>query len=454
MAVLHALESQRLTCLKEEPLKRRFVSSFPRFLVVSSLVATVVTACSIFAGNPTVVITAPPSGSEFREGADVVVQSTSKDPSGITRVELTVDSDVVQTDPAPVPQTSFPISQTWTATPGKHVIIVRAYNKANVASDPAAISISVLPAASAPTPVAIATAEPVTPTVTTTTAPVGCTNDARFVADVTVPDGTTFGSGQTFDKTWRIRNSGTCAWDTSYRLAFVSGTAMTSSTAVNVPATAAGATADIKVPMTAPSAAGTYTGNWQLRSPTNTLFGQRVTVVINVPSPTSPPGGCSIGSFTATPLTINAGDSSTLTWGAVTNAESVEIDQGIGGVGSPGSKVVSPPTTTTYTIIVHCGAYNKTAQVTITVNLGSAGCSGTPNITFFSVANSTITSGNWTTLNWGPVSNADNVEIDPDIGGVATPGSCGIHPTTTTTYTLTAYCRSKSASRQLTVTVQ
>ena len=180
-------------------MKKRLVNSFSRFLLVSSLVVIVVTACSIFAGNPTVVITAPPSSSQFREGEDIAVQSTSTDPSGITRVELTVDATIVRTDPAPIPQTSFTISQTWTAAPGTHTIIVRAYNKANVASDPAAISISVLPATSAPTPVAAETTTSLTPTVTPTTTLVGCANEARFVADVTVPDGTAFTSSQIFD---------------------------------------------------------------------------------------------------------------------------------------------------------------------------------------------------------------------------------------------------------------
>lgn len=123
-------------------------------------------------------------------------------------------------------------------------------------------------------------------------------------------------------------------------------------------------------------------------------------------------------------------------------------------MGTPGTKVVNPTATTTYTMTAHCGSYNKTAQVTITVNLSPYGCSGYPNISYFSVANSTITAGSSTTLNWGFVANADSVEIDPDIGGVATPGSASISPTTTTTYTLTASCKGKTSSRQVTVVVQ
>jgi len=109
--------------------------------------------------------------------------------------------------------------------------------------------------------------------------------------------------------------------------------------------------------------------------------------------------------------------------------------------------------TTTYTLVAHCGSYDKTAQVTVTVNIGASGCIGTPNIESFFAANNSITRGDWTTLNWGRVSNADDVEIVPDIGGVATPGSKGIHPDTTTTYILTASCRGKTSTAQATVTV-
>ncbi|MFN3762162.1 MAG: NBR1-Ig-like domain-containing protein, partial [Anaerolineae bacterium] len=40
----------------------------------------------------------------------------------------------------------------------------------------------------------------------------GCTLNARWVADVTVPDNTAFAPNTPFVKTWRVRNSGTCAW--------------------------------------------------------------------------------------------------------------------------------------------------------------------------------------------------------------------------------------------------
>lgn len=53
-----------------------------------------------------------------------------------------------------------------------------------------------------------------------------CASDSEFVRDVNVPDGTHFAPGTPFTKTWRIRNSGSCPWDASYQLNFVSGERM------------------------------------------------------------------------------------------------------------------------------------------------------------------------------------------------------------------------------------
>ncbi len=84
------------------------------------------------------------------------------------------------------------------------------------------------------------------------------------------------------------------------------------------------------------------------------------------------------------------------------------------------------------------------------------GCNGTPQISSFTVDNSTIQKGQETTLRWGLVGNADSVLLEtPDgNGGVATPGTAGIQPHQTSTYTLAAYCKGVRAQAQLTVNVQ
>ncbi len=96
--------------------------------------------------KPTVVIQSPANGAQFREGEEIAVQSTARDASGITRVELSVDGAAVRTDTPPVPQgqVAFTLLQKWKALPGSHTLSVRAFNASGTGSDPALISITVV----------------------------------------------------------------------------------------------------------------------------------------------------------------------------------------------------------------------------------------------------------------------------------------------------------------------
>ncbi|MBN2371152.1 MAG: hypothetical protein JXO72_11770, partial [Vicinamibacteria bacterium] len=73
----------------------------------------------------------------------------------------------------------------------------------------------------------------------------------------------------------------------------------------------------------------------------------------------------------ADPPAIDAGDSSTLSW-EVTNAASVEIDQGIGDVSLSGTCSVRPANTTTYTLTAHGASGDSTATTRIQVNAAPA----------------------------------------------------------------------------------
>ena len=48
-------------------------------------------------------------------------------------------------------------------------------------------------------------------------------DNATFISDVTIPDGTVLSPGRTFGKTWRLKNTGTTTWSSGYQLAFVGG---------------------------------------------------------------------------------------------------------------------------------------------------------------------------------------------------------------------------------------
>lgn len=85
--------------------------------------------------------------------------------------------------------------------------------------------------------------------------------------------------------------------------------------------------------------------------------------------PAPPPPVCSgtpnIASFSASPTQIAQGESSVLSWGNVTNADSVFL--GSDGVASPGSRLVAPTVSTTYTLTARCGSNTQTRQVTVFV---------------------------------------------------------------------------------------
>jgi hypothetical protein len=199
------------------------------------------------------------------------------------------------------------------------------------------------PQAETPTPTAsleestptVSTAEPpstMTPSPTGLTPTAGtpeCIFDADFVTDVTIPDDTELKPGTEFAKTWRMRNSGTCAWEAGTMWAFESGDKLGGPDSVSVPATESGNTVDITVNLTAPATPGTYTGYWRMRRPNGEIFGVRSYVRIVVtsgqvtatpsatptPTPTSRPGvGPVIDYFRSDVQEANPGDTLTLEW--------------------------------------------------------------------------------------------------------------------------------------------
>ncbi|HAV75837.1 MAG TPA: hypothetical protein DCX53_00630 [Anaerolineae bacterium] len=91
-----------------------------------------------------------------------------------------------------------------------------------------------------------------------------CRDDAILVEDVTYPDNTRVNAGESFTKTWKLQNVGTCTW-TGYTVAFVDGDRMSSPNSVAVSETERNQTVDVSVELTAPSTDGTYRGNFELR---------------------------------------------------------------------------------------------------------------------------------------------------------------------------------------------
>ena len=74
-------------------------------------------------------------------------------------------------------------------------------------------------------------------------------------------------------------------------------------------------------------------------------------------------------SFTADPPAITAGGSSTLRW-QVTGATTITIAPGVGDVSGTNTTIVTPATTTTYTLTASGDGGSATEDVTVTVDTG------------------------------------------------------------------------------------
>ena len=138
------------------------------------------------------------------------------------------------------------------------------------------ITQTLMPSEQISTPTSTDTAIPTNtnpPPATATNTPIPC-NQAKFIKDVSVPDGTKIPVGTSFTKTWRLRNIGSCTWTSSYQLIFDHGDQM------NAPATqplsgnvAPGQEVDISVNLVAPASPGTYQGFFLLRDAGGVVFG-------------------------------------------------------------------------------------------------------------------------------------------------------------------------------------
>ena len=146
----------------------------------------------------------------------------------------------------------------------KQLALIGQTQTAAVATSWAEQTIAAIPTET-PTPTATATPEPTltpSPTATATPEPTpteeilvdeDC-DEATFIADVTIPDGTELAPETNFTKTWRLLNAGTCTWNPNYMLYFVSGDLMSGPSSkqlvtIEVPP---GASIDVSVELLSP----------------------------------------------------------------------------------------------------------------------------------------------------------------------------------------------------------
>merc|ERR1712137_100108 len=105
---------------------------------------------------------------------------------------------------------------------------------------------------------------------------------AKFVRDITVPDGLTVAPNKDLFKVWRICNRGITAWPAGIRLKYVGGELMGGpKEGVAVPALGPNQEFDVGVHLTTPSTPGRYVGYWRLCYK-GQRFGHRLWVDVSV----------------------------------------------------------------------------------------------------------------------------------------------------------------------------
>ncbi|MCX6071342.1 MAG: NBR1-Ig-like domain-containing protein [Chloroflexi bacterium] len=157
---------------------------------------------------------------------------------------------------------------------------------------------SVGPSPATPQPTAAATVVlQVEPALAPTEAPIPlpptstafCVNDAQFMEDLTLPDGTEVLPGAALDKRWLVLNRGECAWGPEHRLVQIGDSRIEGPGALALYPAVAGGQAVWQVQLTAPQEEGEFISRWRAQAPDGTLFGDEVYVLVVVDaSPLTP----------------------------------------------------------------------------------------------------------------------------------------------------------------------
>lgn len=104
----------------------------------------------------------------------------------------------------------------------------------------------------------------------------------RATVDVTIIDGTQMTPGQEFMKTWKIKNTGSCAWGEGYGLNYLYGERMDGQPVPLGIVVEVGQEVEVSVSLKAPLQAGSYISAWQMSTPTGVPFGVELNTKIIV----------------------------------------------------------------------------------------------------------------------------------------------------------------------------
>jgi Ig-like domain from next to BRCA1 gene len=113
-----------------------------------------------------------------------------------------------------------------------------------------------------------------------------CTDQLTYISDATIPDDTIVSAGSTMDKRWDVENSGTCNWDSGYKLKLIAGPEMGASQEQELFPARSGSHATIRIQFTAPTSPGKYRSAWQAFNPQGQAFGDPIYIEVVIAAPT------------------------------------------------------------------------------------------------------------------------------------------------------------------------
>lgn len=129
---------------------------------------------------------------------------------------------------------------------------------------------------------AVPTGTQFTPTANPNSLGFGC-NNLLLLRDENVPAGTVFKPEESFTKTWKVANTGTCDWVYLYHLVFISGDDVGGREPGRLgKVIEPGKWTQLSINLRAPKAPGKYTAYWRFADQSGNAFGSTLGVSIEV----------------------------------------------------------------------------------------------------------------------------------------------------------------------------
>jgi hypothetical protein len=126
-----------------------------------------------------------------------------------------------------------------------------------------------------------------------------CTNVAEVDRHLSINDGALLQPNTLYAKVWRLKNIGTCVWNTNYVLTFISGDDSLAQPDAPLPnEVQPEQTVEVRVNFETPGAGDVITGNWMLKSDNGVVFGagsfadQPITLSYTLPYDPGLPPSC------------------------------------------------------------------------------------------------------------------------------------------------------------------